>query len=230
MINLTLAICVYNAEKYILETLESVIAQTMQDFHLLIVNDCSTDNSVAVIEKFFAQQSRQYEIITFEKNGGIANARNFAIAHATTKYFLFIDSDDLLEPTLVEKEYAAIMGDNDLIGVSCWNDFIDEKGRKVHGGTFLGEKTKEAFVEKASKKKLIFLPIHTMFNREYAIKAGSISIKGFPEDRPRYQDFCEDLALLHGAFKRNSNLLHKIQVPSFANTNQEQRDIALCKP
>ena len=105
MTNLTLAICVYNAEKYIKETLESVMAQTMQDFHLLIVNDCSTDESLAVIEKFFAEHPRQYEIITLEKNGGIANARNFAISHATTKYFLFIDSDDLLEPTLIEKEY-----------------------------------------------------------------------------------------------------------------------------
>ena len=193
MTDLTLAICVYNAEKYIKETLESVMAQTMQDFHLLIVNDCSTDNSVAVIEKFFAEHPKQYEIITLEKNGGIANARNFAIAHATTKYFLFIDSDDLLEPTLVEKEHTAITSDNDLIGVSCWNDFIDTKGRKVHGGTFLGEKTKEAFIEKASKRKLMFLPIHTMFNREYAIKAGSICINGFPDGKPRYQDFCEEL-------------------------------------
>ena len=193
MTRLTLAICVYNAEKYIKETLESVMAQTMQDFHLLIVNDCSTDGSVAVIEQFFTEHPRQYEIITLEKNGGIANARNFAISYATTEYFLFIDSDDLLEPTLVEKEYTRISNDKDLIGVSCWNDFIDHKGKKVHGGTFLGEKTKETFIEKASKRKLIFLPIHTMFDREYAIKAGSICIKGFPEGKPRYQDFCEEL-------------------------------------
>ena len=195
MNNLTLAICVYNAEKYIKETLESVMAQTMQDFHLLIVNDCSTDGSVAVIEEFFTEHPRQYEIVTLEKNGGIAKVRNFAISYAATKYFLFIDSDDLLEPTLVEKEYRAITSDSDLIGVSCWNDFIDAKGQKVHGGTFLGEKSKENFIEKASKRKLIFLPIHTMFNREYAIKAGSICIKGFPEGGSRYQDFCEELDL-----------------------------------
>lgn len=195
MTNLTIAICLYNAEKYIRETLESVMAQTMKDFHLLIVNDCSTDGSVAVVEEFFAQHPRQHEIVTLEKNGGIAKARNFAIAHADTEYFLFIDSDDLLESTLVEKEYSTITQDKELIGVSCWNDFIDEKSKKVHGGTFLGEKSKEGFIEKASRKKLIFLPIHTMFKREYAIKAGSICIHGFPEGRPRYQDFCEELDL-----------------------------------
>ena len=193
MHKLTLAICLYNAEKYIKETLESIVAQTMQDFYLLIVNDCSTDGSVAIIEEFFAQHPRQYEIVTLKKNGGIAKARNFAIAHATTKFFLFVDADDLLEPTLVEKEYSMISHDKELIGVSCWNDFIDIKGRKISGGTFLGEKTKEDFIEKASKRKLIFLPIHTLFNREYALKAGSICTQGFPEGCPRYQDFCEEL-------------------------------------
>ena len=192
MPNLTLAICVYNAEKYIKETLESVIAQTMQDFHLLIVNDCSTDGSIATVEEFFAHP-RQHELVTLEKNGGIAKARNFAISHATTEFFLFVDADDLLEPTLVEKEYSIILRDKELIGVSCWNDFIDMKGQKIRGGTFLGEKAKEDFIEKASKRKLIFLPIHTMFNREYALKAGSICTKGFPEGHPRYQDFCEEL-------------------------------------
>ena len=196
MTDLTLAICVYNAEKYIKETLESVMAQTMQDFHLLIINDCSIDSSVAIIEEFFTKSPRQVEVVTLEKNRGIGNARNFAIGHAKTKYFLFIDSDDILEPTLVEKEFSAISNDDDLIGVSCWNDFIDAKGCKVHGGTFLGENSKEAFIEKASKRKLIFLPIHTMFNREYAIKAGSICINGFPNGKPRYQDFCEELDLL----------------------------------
>lgn len=195
MTQLTLAICVYNAEKYIKETLESVVAQTMQDFHLLIINDCSTDGSIAAVEEFFAHHPRQYEIVTLKENGGIAKARNFAIAHSTTEFFLFVDADDLLEPTLIEKEYSIISEDKELIGVSCWNDFIDGKSRKISGGTFLGEKTKEDFIDKASRKKLIFLPIHTMFKREYAIKAGSICIHGFPEGRPRYQDFCEELDL-----------------------------------
>ena len=193
MTQLTLAICVYNAEKYIKETLESVVAQTMQDFHLLIINDCSTDGSIATVEEFFAHHPRQYEIVTLKENGGIAKARNFAIAHATTEFFLFVDADDLLEPTLIEKEYSIISEDKELIGVSCWNDFIDGKSRKISGGTFLGEKTKEDFIDKASRKKLIFLPIHTMFNRKYAQKAGSICVQGFPEGRPRYQDFCEEL-------------------------------------
>lgn len=195
MTKLTLAICLYNAELFIEETLQSILHQTMQDFHLLIVNDCSTDKSVAVVEHFFLKKNRQYELVTLDKNGGIANARNFALYYASTEYLLFIDADDLLEPTLVEKEFLKISSDKDLIGVSCWSQFINEKGEKVHGGTFLGEKEKALFIGKASRKKLIFLPIHTMFSVSYAKKAGGFCISGFPEGKPRMQDYCEELDL-----------------------------------
>lgn len=193
MPNLTLAICVYNAEKYIKETLQSVAAQTMQDFHLLVVDDCSTDGSIVAIKEFFEEHPRQYELISFEENGGIAHARNFAISHSTTEYLLFVDSDDIFDKELIDKQYKAITADKELIGVSCWSRFINEKGEKIHGGTFLGETTKEGYIEKARKKKLIFLPIHTMFHRQSAIDAGNICIKGFASTRPRMQDFCEEL-------------------------------------
>ena len=98
MTEITLAICMYNAEKYIEETLACIVAQTMQEFHLLIVNDCSTDKSVECVERFFEKHSRQYELITFKKNNGIAYARNFVLQHAKTKYVIYIDADDLAYP------------------------------------------------------------------------------------------------------------------------------------
>ena len=53
----------YNARNYIRETLECILAQTVQDFQLMIVNDCSTDDSAAVVESFFAEHPRQYSLI-----------------------------------------------------------------------------------------------------------------------------------------------------------------------
>ena len=73
-VNLTLAICMYNAERYIEETLQSVLNQTMQEFHLIIVNDCSTDSSVSIVRKFFEQHPRQYELIDFDENHGLCTA------------------------------------------------------------------------------------------------------------------------------------------------------------
>ncbi len=195
MSNLTLAICLYNAERYIEETLRSVLAQTMQDFHLLIVDDCSTDRSVEIVNDFFKAHSRQYELLSFAENRGIAYARNFAIHHSQTKYFLFIDSDDLLVDSLVEKEYKKISTDIDLMGVSCWSEFINENGYKISGGTYLGAKTKSDFIKKATNAKLVFLPIHTMFDRQLAVESGGFVTSGFFDNKPRLQDYCEDLDL-----------------------------------
>ena len=193
--DLTLAICMYNAERYVEETLKSVMAQTFQGFELLIVDDCSTDGSVALVERFFEDNPRQYELVRFEVNGGIANARNFALNHVATKFLLFIDSDDIFDKSLVEKEYNLLKSDSDLMAVSCWSRFMNMNGKLLSGGTYLGEKTKEAFIDKASRKKLIFLPIHTMFDRELAIRVGGFCVSGFPKGKPRYSDFCEELDL-----------------------------------
>lgn len=195
MTNLTLTICVYNAECYISETLKSVVSQTMQDFHLLVVNDCSTDKSLEIIEKFFSEYTRQFELVSFEKNEGIGYARHFAERHATTKYMMFLDADDILKPDAIEKMYKRIISDNDLMAVGCYLEYIDKLGEKIGGGLFLGETTKESFYEKAKKKKLIFMQPTAIYNREIALSVGGYQIDGFPKGKPRYQDYCEDLDL-----------------------------------
>lgn len=192
---LTLAICLYNAEKYIVATLQSVVQQTMQDFHLLIVNDCSIDKSVEVIEQFFARNSRQYELISFDENKGIGYARHFAERHATTQYMMFLDADDILYLDAIEKLYAKITSDPDLMAVGCYLEYIDRREKKIGGGIFLGETTKEGFYEKAKNKKLIFMQPTAIYDRELALSVGGYKIDGYPEGRPRYQDFCEDLDL-----------------------------------
>ena len=195
MRELTLAICVYNTEKYIQETLESVMAQTMQDFHLLIVNDCSTDGSVAIIEKFFEENPRQVEIISFDENKGICYARNFAERQTNTKYLMFLDADDVLYPCAIETMYNKITADDDLMAVGCYLEYINEKSKKIGGGLFLGEKTKEGFIEKAKNSKLIFMQPTAIYDRELALSMGGYVIDGYPAGKPRYQDYCEDLDL-----------------------------------
>lgn len=185
----------YNASKYIEETLESLMAQTVQDFQLLIINDCSTDNSVEIVNKFFEKHPRQYEVINLNENQGIAHARNYAINTSTTKFLVFIDSDDIPLPNLLQEEYELLSKDSSIIAVSSWSDFIDENSNKLKGGLYLGDANKEEFKYRASNNKMLFLPIQTMFDREYAKKAGGVRCEGFPEGKPRYRDYCEDLDL-----------------------------------
>ena len=193
--DVTLAICMYNAERYIEETLQCIINQTNQDFHLLILNDCSTDNSTELVKQFFKKNPRQYELLNLEVNAGLCAGRRFIEEYANTKYLLFVDADDCPYPTLVEKLYAKITSDNDLIAVGCHLEYMDSKGRKLNGGIFLGEVTKENFYKKAANAKLIFMQPTAIYNREVALSVGGHNISGFPAGKPRYQDLCEDLDL-----------------------------------
>ena len=193
--NLTIAICVYNAERYIVETLESVMKQTRQGFELLIVNDCSTDGSVAKIRAFFEQKPRQYELVEFEENRGIGYARHFAERYAKTRYMMFLDADDVLYPNAIEVMYDKITSDEDLMAVGCYLEYMGSNGKKMRGGIFLGEKTKEGFYEKAEQGKLMFMQPTAIYDRAEALRVGGYVIDGYPEGKPRYQDYCEDLDL-----------------------------------
>ena len=185
----------YNAEKYIEETLSCIMAQTMQDFHLLIVNDCSTDGSVECVKRFFKQNPRQYELVSLPENRGLCAGRRFVEEHATTKYLLFVDADDCPLPYFVEKLYKKIISDDKLIAVGCYLQYIDLYGRRIKGGIFLGETTKDSFFQKARNGKLIFMASTSLYDREIALSVGGHNINGFPKGKPRYQDLCEDLDL-----------------------------------
>lgn len=193
--DLTVAICMYNAEKYIEETLCCLMAQTVQDFHLLIVNDCSTDGSVECVERFFAKHPRQYELVTLPVNGGLCAGRRYVEEHATTKYLLFVDADDCPLPRYVERLYEKITSDTDLIAVGCYMEYINLESKRTGGGIYVGETTKEAFYKKAARQKLIFMASTSIYDREIALSVGGHNIDGFPAGKPRYQDLCEDLDL-----------------------------------
>lgn len=185
----------YNAERYIEQTLKCVLAQSMQAFELLIVDDCSTDESVAKVEAYLNTHPHNHKLYRLDANQGIAHARQFALERATTEYLIYVDADDCPLPQLLEKEYAAISSDQELIAVSSWSQFVDTNCDRLKGGLFVGDTTRESFMQRAKAGKRIFMPIQTLFRREEALKVGGIRLNGFPEGTPRYRDFCEDLDL-----------------------------------
>ena len=101
----SIIIPVYNTEKYLRECLDSVLAQTMPDFEVLCVNDASPDSSLDILNEYAAKDPR-VTVINSEINNGLGGARNLGLPHATGKYLLFLDSDDLFDPQLVEKTYT----------------------------------------------------------------------------------------------------------------------------
>ena len=96
----------YNAEKYVAQSLRSIISQTFQDFELIVVDDCSTDNSVEIVKSFAPQFAGKLNLIVREKNDGAPGiARNIALKNARGKYVMFMDSDDLIVSDALEMLY-----------------------------------------------------------------------------------------------------------------------------
>ena len=86
----------YNAEKYIKDTIESVISQTYTNWEMIIVNDASVDNTKNII-KSYQQKDERIKLISLDTNQGVANARNTAIENAKGQYIAFLDADDYWE-------------------------------------------------------------------------------------------------------------------------------------
>ena len=99
---------VYNAEKFLRETLDSLCNQTMNDIEILCVNDGSSDNSLNILKEY---EKKDQRIIVFtQPNSGPAMARNVGLANANGDYLMFCDADDSYEPTMCEEMYNAIKG------------------------------------------------------------------------------------------------------------------------
>ena len=88
---------VYNVEKYLAVCLESLLIQTFTDFEVIVVDDCSTDNSLAIAESYLERFGERLKIISLEENTGSgAVPRNVGLEVASGKYVYFVDDDDLL--------------------------------------------------------------------------------------------------------------------------------------
>ena len=124
----SIIIPVYNVEQYLRQCLDSVINQTFKDIEIIVVNDCSPDNSLQIIEEYRQKDSR-IRLVNLEKNGGLANARNVGIKNSNCKYITFIDSDDWISENNIEILYNNIEKYNtDFVGCEfTWYDNITHK-------------------------------------------------------------------------------------------------------
>lgn len=119
---------VYNAEKYILETIEHVVAQTYTDWELLLVLDGCRDRSAEVIRKYQEEKGEhRLRIIVREENMGAAKARNKGLQEAAGRYIAYVDADDLWRPEKLEQELHFLQ-EKQAAFVFTGYEFADENG------------------------------------------------------------------------------------------------------
>lgn len=122
-IKVSVIIPVYGVESFIGRCAESLLNQTLDNVEFIFVNDATPDNSVNIIKQViskYPQRADYCKIITHEENRGLPSARNTGLAHSTGDYIFHCDSDDYVEPTMLEDMYhAAIENKADIV----WSDW-----------------------------------------------------------------------------------------------------------
>ncbi|GHU44348.1 hypothetical protein FACS1894190_15650 [Spirochaetia bacterium] len=120
---------VYNVEKYFSRCMESIVTQTFNDFECILVDDKSTDVSPALCDEW-AKKDTRIKVIHNSGNKGASISRKIGLDSANGSYILFIDSDDWIEPDMVEKLYTkAVDGSYDIV---CCDFYIDDIGIRIY--------------------------------------------------------------------------------------------------
>ena len=123
---ISVIIPVYNSEKYLTDTIESVLNQSYKHFELIAVNDGSTDSSLDILEELTKKESRI--VIVNKENGGVSTARNLGLFFAKGEYLTFLDSDDLWLPTFLESMLECVLNGNKKVSV-C--GYTEERGHLI---------------------------------------------------------------------------------------------------
>lgn len=119
----SIIISAWNAEKYIGQTLESLLNQTWPNLEIIVVNDGSTDNTLQVAQSFAARGVKTISQV----NRGQDAALNYGYKNATGEYIKFMDSDDLLNPEMIEIQMRALNGSQENIAYGEWARFYNNK-------------------------------------------------------------------------------------------------------
>jgi glycosyltransferase involved in cell wall biosynthesis len=124
-IKISVIVPVYNTKDYLERCLNSILNQTLDNIEIVIVNDNSTDESELIIKEF-VNKFKNIKYLKNEKNIGVSSSRNKALLECNGEYILFVDSDDYLEPSMLEEMYNEAQINNlDIVTCGYFLDYED---------------------------------------------------------------------------------------------------------
>lgn len=131
MCKVSVIIPTYNREKTIKRAIRSVLNQTLQDFEIIVVDDCSRDHTLEVVKKL-QKEDKRIKLIALDKNsGGPAKPRTIGVQNSTGEYIAFLDSDDIYMPENLRRK-SKILDENPKIEiVDGWSWVVDEETKKI---------------------------------------------------------------------------------------------------
>ena len=212
----------YNAERWIIETLESVAGQTHQELEIIIVDDGSSDQTSVVAEEFLTAQPRPYRIIR-QTNNGAASARNRGLHAASGDWIQFLDADDLLTRRKIELQAAYIdtQTDADVI-YSDWSKLV------LEGDCWKTGEIRTPFIRDEPLADILsdrsFLQLGCMLMKKTTVNG----VNGFDTDHEPIEDvgLCVKIAVAGGVFVKAPSIepiaLYRDLPRSFSKWNRRK--------
>lgn len=125
---ISIVVPVYNVEKYLKKSIESIINQTYRNLEIIIIDDGSSDNSYSICKEYAKRDNRI--ILIHTENNGVSFARNLGLAKTNGKYIIFIDSDDYIERNMIEILYNNAKQYNADISICNYNKIVNNNVQK----------------------------------------------------------------------------------------------------
>ena len=177
---LSVILCTYNDERYIAETIKSVLAQSFCDYEFIIWNDGSTDSTEQIVQSFSDNRIRYY----YHENVGLGKALQLACEQANGVYIARIDGDDICLPARFKKEIDFLKSNPDYVLVSGQMQYIDEDGKSI-GSTFIC--TPDFIVRRRLPHSSTICHPASMFRKSAYAQCGGYDALRFMEDHVFFQ-------------------------------------------
>ncbi|AIH02043.1 glycosyl transferase family 2 [Riemerella anatipestifer CH3] len=162
---ISVVMSVYNAEEYLEESIDSILNQTYSNFEFIIIDDCSTDSSFAILKEYATKDSRIKLLQKKENKGtqGFIENLNWGLEEARGKYIARMDADDISHPTRFEKQVDFLDNNPSVFIIGAQLDLINEKNEII--GEKLASTDNEEIQERMLKTIQLFHPV-IMFRNE----------------------------------------------------------------
>lgn len=156
---LTIYLTTYNRADYLRESVNSLLNQSYKNYKLIILDNCSTDNTKEIVKSFLVDKRVQY--IRHKENIGGANNINYAFSNCNTEYFCVFHDDDILHNNLLEKEVDFMDRNPNCAAASCLANIIDENGMITRTAKF--KKQLRIFERDSFFKEYLYQQRHLIF-------------------------------------------------------------------
>lgn len=162
MVDISVIVPAYNAEKYIEKCLDSILCQTKKEFEIIVINDGSKDGTMEILNRYGEKYPLQVRVIS-QHNQGLSVTRNNGIQAAEGEYILFVDSDDYIKPDMLEKLYAKAIEGNYSVVASDVDCIYPDRQMRISSGIDI-----ESTALSLEEKKAVLLNMYVVvWNKLY---------------------------------------------------------------